>query len=85
MQFLTSAMQQGTLQAVLTEFCKGIDAGIYAVHAGRSATRNAAVFIDFVRDALPTFDGIEPGSLMTRPPAASSGREMPCPAGAGGH
>ena len=82
---IANKLQQGTLQAVLTEFCKGIDAGIYAVHAGRTATRNAAAFIDFVRDALPTFDGIEPGSFMTRPPAASSGREMPYPAGAGGH
>lgn len=89
---IANKLQQGTLQAVLPEFCKGVDAGIYAVHAGRTPTRNAAVFIDFVRDALPTFEGIEcagqrvkPATIMTLPPAASSEREMPCPARAGGH
>jgi DNA-binding transcriptional LysR family regulator len=82
---IANKLRQGTLQAVLADFCKGIDAGIYAVHAGRAATRNAAVFIDFVRDLLPTFDGIESASFMTRPPAASSGTETPCRARADGH
>ena len=88
---IANKLQQGALQAVLPEFCKGIDAGIYAVHAGRTPTQNAAVFIDFVRDALPPFDGIEAptackaGTFMTRPPAASSEREIPYPARAGGH
>ena len=49
---IANKLQQGALQVVLPEFCKGIDAGIYAVHAGRTPTKNAAVFIDFVRDAL---------------------------------
>lgn len=82
---IANKLQQGTLQAVLPDFCKGIDAGIYAVHAGRVPTRNAAVFIDFVRDALPKFDGIESARFTTRPRAVSSGTEIPCPARAGGH
>ena len=82
---IANKLQQGTLQAVLPDFCKGIDAGIYAVHAGRVPTRNAAAFIDFVRDALPKFAGIESARFTTRPQAASSGREIPCPARAGGH
>ena len=89
---IANKLQQGALQVVLPEFCKGIDAGIYAVHAGRTPTKNAAVFIDFVRDALLKFDGIEcarrackPGTIMTLPPAASSERETAYPARAGGH
>jgi DNA-binding transcriptional LysR family regulator len=82
---IANKLQQGTLQAVLPDFCKGIDAGIYAVHAGRVPTRNAAAFIDFVRDALPLFDGIESARFTTRPQAASSGMEIPYPARAGGH
>jgi DNA-binding transcriptional LysR family regulator len=89
---IANKLQQGTLHAVLPEFCKGIAAGIYAVHAGRVPTRNAAAFIDFVRDALPGFDGIEcprqavrAGTLKSRPQAASSEMEIPYPARAAGH
>jgi DNA-binding transcriptional LysR family regulator len=56
---IANKLQQGALQAVLPDFCKGIEAGIYAVHAGRAPTKNAAALIDFVRDALLTFDGID--------------------------
>lgn len=56
---IANELRQGTLQAVLPEFCKGIEWGIYAVHAGRTPTKNAAALIEFVRDVLPTFDGIE--------------------------
>jgi DNA-binding transcriptional LysR family regulator len=82
---IANKLQQGALQAVLPEFCKGIEAGIYAVHAGRTPTKNAAVFIDFVRDALLSFDGIHAARFMTRPQAAASEREIPCPARVGGH
>jgi hypothetical protein len=50
------------------------------------------VFIDFVRDQLLKFDGIEgarrpckPEPFMTRPLAASSEMEIPYPARVGGH
>src|ERR1044071_3891436 len=67
---IANKLQHGALQIVLPEFCRGIEAGIYAVHAGRTPTKNAAVFIDFVRDALPTFDGIASARFRTRPQAA---------------
>lgn len=82
---IANKLQQGTLRTVLPEFCKGIEAGIYAVHAGRAPTRNAAAFIDFVCDSLPLFDGIEPARFMTRPQAVSSETGIACPARAGGH
>jgi DNA-binding transcriptional LysR family regulator len=82
---IANKLQQGVLQIVLPEFCRGIEAGIYAVHAGRTPTKNAAVFIDFVRDALLTFDGIAAARFTTRPPVASSEREIAYPARAGGH
>lgn len=89
---IANKLQHGLLQVVLPEFSRGMEAGIYAVHAGRMPTKNAAVFIDFVRDQLLTFDGIEgarrsckPEPFMTRPLAASSELEIPYPARAGGH
>lgn len=82
---IANKLQHGALQVVLPEFCKGIEAGIYAVHAGRAPTKNAAVFIDFVRDALLTFDGIASARFRTRPLPASNERETACPARAGGH
>ncbi|HKQ12011.1 MAG TPA: LysR substrate-binding domain-containing protein [Steroidobacteraceae bacterium] len=82
---IANKLQHGALRIVLPEFCRGIEAGIYAVHAGRTPTKNAAVFIDFVRDALLTFDGIASARFTTRPPVASSEREIPYPARAGGH
>jgi DNA-binding transcriptional LysR family regulator len=68
-------LRQGTLQAVLPEFCRGIEWGIYAVHSGRSPTKNAAALIDFVRDVLPTLDGIDcqkPLPPRVAPAAASN-------------
>jgi DNA-binding transcriptional LysR family regulator len=56
---IAAELQQGTLQAVLPESCAGVDWGIYAVHAGRSPTRNAAAFIEFVRGMLPGLSGVE--------------------------
>jgi DNA-binding transcriptional LysR family regulator len=82
---IANKLQHGALQIVLPEFSKGIEAGIYAVHAGRTPTKNAAVFIDFVRDALLTFDGIAAARFRTRPLAAANEREIACPARAGGH
>jgi DNA-binding transcriptional LysR family regulator len=82
---IANKLQHGALQIVLPEFSKGIEAGIYAVHAGRTPTKNAAVFIDFVRDALLTFDGIGSGRFRIRPQAAANAAELACPARAGGH
>jgi DNA-binding transcriptional LysR family regulator len=82
---IANKLQHGALQIVLPEFCRGIEAGIYAVHAGRTPTKNAAVFIDFVRDALLTFDGIASARFRTRPQAVSSVTEIACPVRAGGH
>jgi DNA-binding transcriptional LysR family regulator len=82
---IANKLQHGALQLVLPEFCRGIEAGIYAVHAGRTPTKNAAVFIDFVRDTLLTFDGIASARFRTRPQAAANVTEIVYPAGAGGH
>ena len=82
---IANKLQHGALQSVLPEFCRGIEAGIYAVHAGRTPTKNAAVFIDFVRDALLTFDGIAATRFRTRPQAAANVTEIVYPARAGGH
>jgi DNA-binding transcriptional LysR family regulator len=82
---IANKLQHGALQIVLPEFCRGIEAGIYAVHAGRTPTKNAAVFIDFVRDALLKFDGIAATRFRTRPQAVSSVTEIVYPARAGGH
>jgi len=82
---IANKLQHGALQIVLPEFCRGIEAGIYAVHAGRTPSKNAAVFIDFVRDALLTFDGIAAARFGIRPQAVSNVTEIVYPARAGGH
>ena len=82
---IANKLQHGALQIVLPEFCRGIEAGIYAVHAGRTPSKNAAVFIDFVRDALLTFDGIAAARFRIRPQAVSNVTEIVYPARAGGH
>jgi len=82
---IANKLQHGALQIVLPEFCRGIEAGIYAVHAGRTPSKNAAVFIDFVRDALLTFDGIAAARFRIRPQAVANVTEIVYPARAGGH
>jgi DNA-binding transcriptional LysR family regulator len=68
---IAAELQQGTLQEVLPESCAGIDWGIYAVHAGRTPTRNAAAFIEFVRSMLPGLNGVEtPRPFVARPNSA---------------
>ncbi len=67
---IAEQLQQGSLQSVLPEFCAGIDCGIYAVHAGRSPTKNAAALIDFVRSGLPACGGVDAHkSFLPRAPA----------------
>lgn len=56
---IASQLRQGTLQAVLPEFCRGMEWGIYALHSGRAPTKNAGALIEFVRDVLPTLDGMD--------------------------
>jgi hypothetical protein len=71
---IAAQLRQGTLQSVLPELCKGIEWGIYAMHCGRSPTKNAAALIDFVREILPTIDGVEShkGFAQRPSPATSS-------------
>lgn len=67
-------LRQGTLRAVLPELCKGIEWGIFALHAGKVPTSNAAVFIDFVRAVLPEVELIDrwqPASAGTMPSGAA--------------
>jgi DNA-binding transcriptional LysR family regulator len=56
---IANELKQGKLQPVLAEFGRGIEWGVYAVHSGRTPTRNAAVFIEFVRELLPSLDRID--------------------------
>jgi DNA-binding transcriptional LysR family regulator len=55
---IANELRQGALQQVLADFCKGIEWGVYAMYSGRTPTRNAAVFIDYVREQLPNLDRI---------------------------
>jgi DNA-binding transcriptional LysR family regulator len=72
---IASELQEGTLQTVLAPSCAGIDWGIYAVHAGRTPTRNASAFIDFVRRLLPALVGVEARkAFVTR--ASSSDKSL---------
>ena len=67
---IAEELQRGVLHAVLPEFCQGIDWGIYAVHAGRAPSKNAAALIDFTRGMLPTLGGVDGQKAFTpRPPA----------------
>lgn len=74
---IAAQLRQGLLQSVLPELCKGIEWGIYAVHCGRSPTKNATALIDFVREVLPTIEGIESQKTFSqhRSPAAAGGVE----------
>ncbi len=63
-------LRQGRLQPVLTEFCRGPDWGIHAVHAGRTPSRNAAALIEFVREAITTLDGADAPHAPHAPAAA---------------
>jgi DNA-binding transcriptional LysR family regulator len=67
---IASELQQGKLQAVLPEFCRGVECGIHAVHVGRTPARNATAFIEFVRDTIATFDGVKEQK--------SAPRHLPC-------
>jgi DNA-binding transcriptional LysR family regulator len=83
---IAAQLQQGALQSVLPEQCKGLECGIYAMHCGRSPTKNAAALIDFIREVLPKIDGVESHKGFTsadgglrRPGAVASEAETPCP------
>jgi DNA-binding transcriptional LysR family regulator len=52
-------LRQGSLRAVLTDFCRGVEWGIFALHPGKAPITNAAVFIEFVRALLPELDRID--------------------------
>ena len=56
---IANELRQGTLRAVLSDFCKDVDWGVFAVHSGKTPTSNAAVFIDFVRALLPELEFID--------------------------
>jgi DNA-binding transcriptional LysR family regulator len=64
---IANELHQGALRAVLVDFCKGIEWGVFAVHSGKTPTSNAAVFIDFVRALWPELELID----RWQPPAAA--------------
>jgi DNA-binding transcriptional LysR family regulator len=67
---IAEELRRGMLQTVLPEFCLGIEWGIYAVHAGRSPSRNAAALIEFTRGVLPTLGGCDGRKPFVARPAA---------------
>jgi len=67
---IANELHQGALRAVLPEFCRGIEWGLYAVYSGRTPTKNAGAFIDFVRDFLPTLDRVDRWKPLSPPSAA---------------
>lgn len=69
---IANELRQGALRAVLPEYCKGVTWGIFAVHAGRTPTSNAAAFIDFVRALLPKLDLIDRWQPLATPAPGNS-------------
>jgi DNA-binding transcriptional LysR family regulator len=69
---IANELRQNALRAVLSEFCKGVEWGIYAVHSGKTPTSNAAVFIEFVRTLLPQLELIDRWQTSPAPPSANS-------------
>ena len=63
---IASELRHGKLQAVLPEFCRGVECGIHAVHVGRTPARNATALIEFVRDTIATFDGVKEQKPLPR-------------------
>jgi DNA-binding transcriptional LysR family regulator len=63
-------LRQGALRAVLPEFCKGVEWGVFAMYSGKTPTSNAAVFVDFVRTLLPHLDLIDRWQPSLFPAAA---------------
>jgi DNA-binding transcriptional LysR family regulator len=70
---IAAQLRDGLLQSVLPDLCKGIDWGVHAVYCGRSPTKNAAALIDFVREMLPTIDGVEAHQSLLQRPASTNG------------
>jgi DNA-binding transcriptional LysR family regulator len=70
---IAGQLRSGMLQSVLPEFCRGIDWGIHAVHAGRTPTRNAAAFIDFARGAIAQLDGVREQRIIAKPVEIAAG------------
>jgi DNA-binding transcriptional LysR family regulator len=56
---IANELRQDALRAVLPDFCKGVEWGIFAVHSGRTPTSNATVFINFVSELLPELELID--------------------------
>ena len=56
---IANELRQDALRAVLPDFCKGVEWGIFAVHSGRTPTSNATVFINFVSGLLPELELID--------------------------
>ena len=56
---IANELRQDALRAVLPDFCKGVEWGVFAVHSGKTPTSNAAVFIDYVCALLPQLELID--------------------------
>ncbi|MEA3176630.1 MAG: hypothetical protein QOI59_153 [Gammaproteobacteria bacterium] len=56
---IANELRRGALRAVLSDFCEGVEWGVFAVHSGRTPTSNATVFINFVSALLPELELID--------------------------
>lgn len=74
-------LREGVLQPVLPDLCKGIEWGIYAMYCGRSPSKNAAALIEFVREMLPTIDGVESHRSFAQRPSPTTTGNMDCEPG----
>ena len=74
---IANELRQQTLRAVLGDFCKGVEWGVFAVHSGKTPTSNAAVFIEFVRTLLPELEFIDRWQPLPAPARADSLERSP--------
>jgi DNA-binding transcriptional LysR family regulator len=74
---IANELRQGLLRAVLADFCKGVEWGIFAIHSGRTPTSNAVAFIEFVHALLPQLELIDRWQPALQParPGPSSARQ----------
>ena len=56
---IANELRQDELRVVLSDFCKGVEWGVFALHSGRTPTSNATVFINFVSALLPQLELID--------------------------
>jgi DNA-binding transcriptional LysR family regulator len=72
---IANELRQGWLRPVLSEFCEGIEWGIYAVHSGRKPAASVRAFIEFVKDFLPKLADIDRWALHAQRSRTSARRK----------